>query len=141
LLEQITRLILQLRTPQYLYGKLTLKTKVIVQSLLERGLITELIAIIPLNLILSMTLENTSFYVVGLAGARNPRYICGILRMNRIILILNLPHQFSLFGAKWIKITQYLRFIRPMFYLAFVWHFTSCLWNWFLLVTFTPKNR
>jgi len=57
LIEQVIHLFLQFRTPQYLYGRLTLDTRIIFQSLLEKGLITELIAIIPFNLILGITFK------------------------------------------------------------------------------------
>ncbi len=51
LIEQITYPILQLRTPQYAYGILTLDFKTLFEALMEKGFITEMIALIPLNLI------------------------------------------------------------------------------------------
>ncbi len=121
LIGQILYVFLQTRTAQYFHERLTLDYQIILRSLLEKGLIVELISLIPLNLIL------------GIAQVKQPIYIIGLLRMNRVILIKKLPYEFGLFATKWLKITSHLKVIRPAFYLAFVWHFTSCLWNWFLL--------
>jgi len=56
LMEQITYPILQLRTPQYAYGILTLDFKILLQTLIEKGLIIELISLLPLNLIFGIFL-------------------------------------------------------------------------------------
>jgi len=121
LIEQVLYLFFQTRTAQYFHERLTLDWQIILRSLLEKDLILELFTLIPLNLAL------------GVAQAKTPFWLVGILRMNRVFLIKKLPYEFALFGTKWLKLTSHLKVIKPAFYLAFVWHFTSCLWNWFLL--------
>ena len=49
--EQIIYIILLSRTAQYAYGILTLERKILTQKLLDRGIIVNLLATIPFNLI------------------------------------------------------------------------------------------
>ena len=134
LVEQLAYLFLQTRTAQYIYGKLTFDTRPTYSSLKEKGLLLEIIALIPFNLILGIFFPLLANFFEGSLGVKEPIYVIGILRMNRILLLRRLPAQFSIFESKWLKLTPYLNIIRPTFYLAFVWHFTSCLWDWFLSV-------
>jgi len=79
LIEQIVYPILVLRTPQFAYGILTLDKKILYPSLLEKGFVLELFALVPFNLLL------------GAPGIDSPRFLVGILRLNRAILIRRLP--------------------------------------------------
>lgn len=129
LIEQIIYPILVLRTAHYAYGILTLDKKIIYPSLLEKGFILELFALVPFNLVL------------GAPSLEEPRLLIGLLRMNRTFLIKRLPAQLSLFGSQNPKLTKYLNVIKPTMYLAFVWHLTSCLWSWLVTVSIALNNK
>ncbi len=64
-----------------------------------------------------------------------PRYIFDVLRMNRVLLVKRLQPQLSLFGSQFPKLTSVINLIKPILFLAFVWHFASCLWSWLDLVS------
>ena len=66
LVEQVVYLICLSRTPQYIYGWLTLDRKVMWSALLEKGLIFELIAIVPLNFALGKIYPYSRRYLVQL---------------------------------------------------------------------------
>lgn len=50
--------------------------------------------------------------------------------MNRVLLYLKLQAQITLFGATFPQINGALIITKPLLFLMFIWHFTSCLWSW-----------
>ena len=79
----------------------------------------DMIALLPFNLIF------------GLGNIVDPRYIIDILRINRVLLIGRLESLLTMFASNLPQTMKYITFLKPIVYLAFVWHATSCLWIWF----------
>lgn len=135
LLGQILYFILFARTAQYHQGVLSLDTKMIWRKLWERGIILDLIAIIPFNLIFCIGnfFLRLIFFLAFMEINRFPLLI-GILKLNRVVLLPQVPPQLEMFSAKYPEFATYFNILKPVFYLIFGSHLIACLVSFSLLV-------
>jgi len=122
LIYQIIYIVLLTRTAQYHQGVLSLDSKLVWRKIWERGIILDLIATIPFNLIFSFVDTD-----------RVPLLI-GILKLNRVLLLPQVPPQLEMFSAKYPEFAVYFNILKPLFYLIFGSHLIACLFSFSLLV-------
>ena len=122
LIEMITYPILLMRTAQYHSGIIKLQSAQVWRNFYREGFITYILALIPTNL------------VFGIINPHIPYWVEGVLRLNRVLLITRVSNQIAFFGSRYPQATRILTTLAPTFYLVFVSHFISCLFNWSLLV-------
>ena len=82
----------------------------------ERGLIFDLIAISPFNIILYET-DTTS-----------PVGLIAILRALRLVTILRVPYLFERIEFTYLQLAQFVSVSKTIYFLVILWHWSSCLW-------------
>ena len=132
MVEAVFYSLVQLRIAQYEEGVLTLKLKTLIKLYFERGFLVEIIGLIPLNLITGKRFKSLIYYV-GLCNIEDPIVLISILRLNRIILLTRVNGILALVTTKYPKIMKFISVLKPLGFLFFIWHLTSCMWMWFNL--------
>lgn len=110
---------INIRTPVIMRGGTTLEFKKVMIYYYHNGLILDIIALWPFNLIL------------GAADIVEPIWIIPIIRLIRVFTVWKIMHIFGRFELYFKKYNILMQVIKAMLFLSLTCHFAGCLWFWF----------
>jgi hypothetical protein len=91
-------------------------TKQLVQNYFRNGLILDILAASPFNIVLSII------------GTTSPIYIIAPLRLLRVFAIGRIPSLLEKMEIVFIQLGKYITLIKTILFLVFLWHTSSCVW-------------
>ena len=104
---------LNFRSPVHLRGGKTLEFKVVISHYYHNGLLLDIFALWPLNLIL------------GIVDAVHPLWIIPPLRLVRLVSVWKIMHIFGRFELFFKKYSLLMNILKSALFLCIIWHWTS----------------
>lgn len=118
LIEGVFYNIAQCRIGEYKDERVCYEAGYMLRKYLQRGMIIELIALIPINII---------FYAAGMN--EHVIYI-SIWRLSRNIQFTRITGILTLLGTRYTKVMSKLKYTKPILLLVTLWHCSAMFWMW-----------
>jgi hypothetical protein len=82
----------------------------------QHDLLADILSISPFNIIF------------GNLNMMNPMYLVVPLRLLRVFSMFKIPELLNKIEFELIQVSNYITVVKTMYFLIYLWHFSSCMW-------------